>query len=176
MAMAYIDESHRSGKYLISAVVTLESRQPQLRADLRRLILPGQQRVHFVNESDRRKKHILDVAAECSVKNEMWTATGFKQNAARIAIFEAMIPLLVRDGVDRFIVESGGAQDKKDRAVLAGTLRTHGLSAAYRHARPQEEPLLWLPDALAWCFGRNKQWRSELYRRGLVASHQRIRA
>jgi hypothetical protein len=29
----------------------------------------------------------------------------------------------------------------------------------YEHLKPHEEPLLWVPDAVAWCYGNGGDWR-----------------
>jgi hypothetical protein len=29
----------------------------------------------------------------------------------------------------------------------------------YEHVLPHEEPLLWLADAVAWCYGAGPRWR-----------------
>lgn len=29
----------------------------------------------------------------------------------------------------------------------------------YRHVEPRDEPLIWIPDAIAWCYCRGGAWR-----------------
>lgn len=45
--------------------------------------------------------------------------------------------------------------DRKDRREILGAQRAGVASEGlrYRHARPKDEPLLWLPDALAGAIG-----------------------
>lgn len=64
-------------------------------------------------------------------------------------------------GVDRLIVESAVGQDEHDRAVLFDAVRKAGVEDrfSYAHVAPKTEPLLWLPDAIAWAWGAGKDWR-----------------
>ena len=37
-----------------------------------------------------------------------------------------------------------------------------GGSVPYRHADPYGEPLLWLPDMVAWALGKGPRWSARL--------------
>jgi hypothetical protein len=50
--------------------------------------------------------------------------------------------------------------DHLDDEVIKAALRRSGTGGmTYRHATAHEEPLLWLPDAIAWAVGRGGDWR-----------------
>lgn len=62
---------------------------------------------------------------------------------------------LVHGGVDELAIESRGHRDIEDDRVLLDC-RRDGVIAPdllWRHDRPHDEPLLWLPDALAGVLG-----------------------
>ena len=52
------DESKRSS-YVMAAVRVRREEAPAIRADLRRLVLPGQRQIHF-NDEGRRRASLLD--------------------------------------------------------------------------------------------------------------------
>lgn len=62
---------------------------------------------------------------------------------------------LIHGGVDELLIESRGHRDIEDDRPLLDC-RRDGVIASdllWRHDRPHDEPLLWLPDALAGVLG-----------------------
>ena len=57
--LVFIDESIRSNRYLLCAASVEASRAGQLRRDVRRMLLPGQRRLHFRLEGKRRRRLLL---------------------------------------------------------------------------------------------------------------------
>jgi hypothetical protein len=58
------------------------------------------------------------------------------------------------------VIESRETMDHLDDMVIKAALRRSGTGLfAFRHAGAHEEPLLWLPDAIAWAVGRGGDWR-----------------
>lgn len=71
------------------------------------------------------------------------------------------------------VLESRGlARDALDRRTIAAALRLAtgpdiGVSdrtnrrhvLAYVHLAAHQEPALWIPDAVAWCYGAGGEWR-----------------
>jgi hypothetical protein len=48
---------------------------------------------------------------------------------------------------------------------FADAIRTLELGQlAYRHSARHEEPLLWIPDAIAWSYTRGGAWRHQVRR------------
>lgn len=47
--------------------------------------------------------------------------------------------------------------------MIASVLARGGpAELAYEHLRPHEDPALWIPDAVAWCFGAGGDWRRRI--------------
>ena len=74
-----------------------------------------------------------------------------RQESARAAAFEELLPVLIDDGVDHLIIESRArAQDGRDKqAILEVLRRTETPSAITYEWRGKAEPLLWIADAIA---------------------------
>jgi len=69
---------------------------------------------------------------------------------------------LVKMSAHRLVLESRQDRDHLDRRTLRAALAdltgaTTG-PLVYEHLRPSEDPLLWPPDALAWCYGAGGDW------------------
>jgi hypothetical protein len=62
------------------------------------------------------------------------------------------------------VVETDDSLVAQDRRLLYAASHEYGLTGgfAYRHLRRREEPCLWVPDAVAWCFARGGVWRQRL--------------
>lgn len=162
---ALVDESFRRaadgrGYYLMAAAIVPDTHRAQITHQLRKTLPSGQKRWHFRDESDAsRRKFVgqiaeladLGVAAVVTVKEAryqgehprvrcLWGLSGALEEAG---------------GVDAIVLESRQeSQDRKDRRELENIKRAHLLErTTYRHDRPMEEPLLWLPDAIAGAVG-----------------------
>jgi hypothetical protein len=131
---AFVDESRRGGTYLVAVALLDPGELSVVRASLRKLCLPGQRRIHFKDERDSRRREVL----------------------ARIDFTEL--------GVQRLVLESRQGRDKEDERALRDVLgkRPSDAGLTYEHLRPHEDPLLWLPDAIAWCVGAGEDWRRRI--------------
>jgi hypothetical protein len=81
-------------------------------------------------------------------------------NQARERCLSVLITELVRNGVKIIVLESDESQNPKDRRILSEILR--GLPSEsvfdFNHELPNDEPLLWIPDAIAWSTNRGGDW------------------
>lgn len=164
---AWIDESLRitdddQGTYILAAVVCDPSCCAPVRQDLSSLLLRGQQRLHWHDESEERRDKMavkvasVDMAAIVVVGMPVVKA---KQERARRLCMEALLPRLDALGVKQVWLESrtSSLNRRDEQMVLAlrgKKLITRGLrvEAAY----PLEEPMLWLPDIVAGAVGADR--------------------
>ena len=65
--LAYVDESARPGRYLMCSVLVDPSRAGTLRRHVKRLLLPGQSRLHFSKEGARHRRQIASALVELEV-------------------------------------------------------------------------------------------------------------
>jgi hypothetical protein len=160
---AFVDESERPGRYVMCALVAEATHLPQLRRIARGLLLPGQGRLHFHNESHRRQRELASrlvevTDAEISVYI-CKSAHGRGPTEARACCVRAIVEdLQSREEAVTLFLESRAQQDREDHDVIrAARRRTPTLM--YQHLPAAEDPLLWLPDAYAWLVGAGGQWR-----------------
>lgn len=160
---AFVDESYRN-RYVLACVVVAPENLRATRAELRRMLLPGQRRLHFHHESPRRRRELLGRLAKLDV-----TARVYELRARERTARPALLALLVNDldslGVTQLVFESRQGLDHLDRQVIAAAQRQGHAPAtmSYEHKLPHEEPLLWLPDAVAWAVGAGNPWRERLH-------------
>jgi hypothetical protein len=170
---AFVDESARRGEYIICVTTCPAIDLDAARRRLRGLRLPGQRRLHFADENDRRRRSILSKMATLGTCSELYVAKDPSARSARAAVIGTAVTQLARRGVRRLTLESREGQDEQDRIVIYRSLQG-GLPLEYRHVPPRDEPLLWVPDAVAWAHGRGLAWRRTLDRLGLVAQVHRV--
>jgi hypothetical protein len=124
---------------------------------------PGQRRIHFVNERPDRRRGLLAEIGSLPASAYFLSASGKHVPARRNCLQNAMIALADRP-VRRFVLEAGDAEDHRDRqTATAMSAKVPWLSSVYlEHLRSHEEPLLWIPDALAWAYSAGGEWRDRI--------------
>ena len=157
---AYVDESVRGLAYMLCVTSVASSKVKDARKRLRTLTSPGQRRLHFSGESDRRRRFLLREMGGLGTGSVMYVARHRDQVAARAAILTAVVGDLLEQGTTRLVLESRVNQDQRDRSVIAHALGS-GVSTpfTYAHSGAHGEPLLWVPDAVAWAWGRDRRWK-----------------
>lgn len=64
-----------------------------------------------------------------------------------------------RAGVAQLIIERDESLERAERRQIADVIRHAGSSEMqYRHVAPHEYPLLWVSDAVAWCYSNSGDW------------------
>lgn len=159
-AHVFVDETKRGG-YLVTAAAVLPGDLKRARQAVRGLILPGQRRLHFTHESDNRRKQILDVIAELKPAATVYDGSAHNRRRQREACLDGLIADLAITGARMLVLETDESVLELDRRILYRSTRLHGCEALeYRHHRAHEEPLLAIPDALAWCWQRGGSWKA----------------
>jgi hypothetical protein len=160
---AFVDESRRGGTYLVAVALVDPGELSTVRASLRKLCLPGQRRIHFKDERDSRRREILARILESGARGLVYSCRG-PEPQARGACLRRMMADFTERGVLRLVLESRQGRDKEDERALRDVLgkRPSDAGLTYEHLRPHEDPLLWLPDAIAWCVGAGEDWRRRI--------------
>ena len=170
MNHAFADESFRKREYLICAATVATSDLQETRKTLRGLCLRGQRRLHFVTESDSRRKVILSAIAELNLSTSVYVAPSRDQTSARRVILKAMVNRLRSDGVTRLVLDARQGQDQRDRNIIHALVQSHPKPQfEYAHLLSESEAILWIPDAVAWVWGRGGQWRKRAEGLGLIS-------
>jgi hypothetical protein len=92
------------------------------------------------------------------------------QVTARRLCLTAMIGVLAQQQAERVVLERADGDLAADKRTLFQAVRSAGVEGAlrYDHLRASEEPLLWISDAVAWCWSHGGRWRE--------ATHPLVRA
>lgn len=153
----YVDESMAvaSGTYVVSAVFVRREERPSLVGKVTGLLLPGQSRLHWRNESGPRRTQIVQELCSTGVHGESFAVqdvAAVRQERARAKALEALLWSMRERQVSGLIIESRGVlPDGKDRRTIAAaiTARRAPVTLVYRHRPSSDEPLLWVADAIA---------------------------
>src|SRR2546425_7367379 len=156
---AFVDESRRGADYLMALVLVQPRELDRSRVIMRGLVRPGQRRVHFKKESNARRRQVLAAVGQLGAKAHVWVCRHHDDVFARQACLRRMVPTLLELGVSRLVLESCQNEDMQDRHTLASALLAAESVLSYEHLRPAEDPILWVSDAVAWCYGAGGDWR-----------------
>ncbi|MGZ0149296.1 hypothetical protein ACXJJ3_19665 [Kribbella sp. WER1] len=129
------------------------------RKALRALLLPGQERLHFNHEKPARRKQILDVISGFHLFVDLYR-TARDSHADRRRCLEAIVRDCAPAG-ERLVVEMEESTYEHDRRCLREATRRYGCHETLRwDVMPaKSDPLLWIPDAVAWSWMRGGDWR-----------------
>jgi len=170
----YVDETRRAGYVVVAVSVAAPA---PARRSVQGLVVPGRRRVHMHNEHARRRRAIVAAVVAMGTEAGGVEAGGVEATvydaahryhsdlAARGACLGALVEDLAGSGDDiDLVIEADASLVRSDRHELYRGTRATGASAtfAYRHQRAHEEPLLALPDVVAWCWARSGEWRAQV--------------
>ncbi len=174
MSTLYIDESKARGYVIVSAVV-MPSDVGAIRKALDDLRKRGQNRIHFVKESNSRRREILSQLERLRVTARVYDADARTDAAARELCLNAMIEDAVKEGVTRIVLERDDSIVRFDQRILFRELDARGAREriSYVHETAAREPLLALPDAIAWSVARGGEWASRAA--PLISETRRLR-
>lgn len=159
--LVFVDESERRARYLMCSVTVDPVEVGPLRRSTRKLLLPGQSRLHFKTESARRRRELarilvsleLDVAVVAK-RSEL----GFRPADLRDRCLSELIADTQGQGTGaQMYLESRHHQDEADHASFA-RWRDPKPPLNYEHVQGAADPMLWLPDAFAWLAGAGGEW------------------
>ncbi|MCX5090900.1 hypothetical protein OOK36_18745 [Streptomyces sp. NBC_00365] len=144
---------------MISAVVLTSHEVQRARDEMAALLLAGQRKLHWRNESARRRSSLARRTA--AIKSEVVIATwcgmnNAHQERARRKAQQTLLAALVDRDVAQAVFESRGPiRDNGDIAGLAGLRRSGVLpeSMLVSHAAGPLEHALWAADVVVGAFG-----------------------
>ena len=122
----------------------------------------GQSRIHFKKESPARRRHIVKVLITLPVRLDVYDATSVRDvRQARFECLTRIVADLASRQAHRLVVEQDDSLIDADRRVLFRAVHAAGAAdrLAYVHMKARSEPLLWIPDAAAWCWTRGGSWQ-----------------
>ena len=157
----FMDESKERG-YIIVAGVVMPEGLTAARKAMRTLVMPGQRRVHFHTESPARRRQIITTITDTGARARIYTSSGRRREIdARAACLQAVVTGAAAVGAHMLLLEQDDSLLWWDRKRLFELTRQAGCAETlrYEHHRGAAEELLWIPDAIAWCWSRGGTWR-----------------
>lgn len=155
---AFVDESIRGQRYMLGCVL-VEARSL---TTVRRALIDvkiANRRVHFTNESPKRRREILQLIASLPVRSFVVLCRrthGVRETDARSVCVQTVVAQLQRDRVGRLVIES--RQDDREDVTSIERMRSAEPRLVFEHRRAKEEPLLWIADAVVWAVGTGGEW------------------
>lgn len=152
---AFVDESYRR-EYVLCAVIVNSDKVRELRKVTAGMLRGNQRRIHMSKESRASRKLIIERVNLLQIEalTVSTTTAGRSRRSARSTALAKLTEVLQSAAVSRLVIESCD-QDAEDRQVIGDRLAQlgHVQTMDVYHLRPSEDPLLWLPDIVAWVRG-----------------------
>jgi hypothetical protein len=157
----FVDETKSRGLLLAAAHCPSDELAVHRKA-LRGLVLPGQERLHFNHETPSRRKQIIDVIRDFHLVVDLYRRERETQSDRNLCL-----QAIVRDAAgvaERFVIEREESSYTPDRRALHDACRRFGCLDTLRFVllAPKADPLLWVPDAVAWSWMRGGHWRQSV--------------
>jgi len=165
VAHSVFADENRAGGFRFAAVAIADSDISGARAAMRRELPPGTRRLHFVKENDRNRGRALAAIERLKFRAVILEAPGaLPPTGQRARALAALVQWAVAAGATRMVLERDENRIAADRRVIGVTLAelSPRREVTYLHSPATTEPLLWIPDAIAWCWMRGGTWRQRV--------------
>ncbi len=162
---AFADESRRNRHYLVAAAFVDARDLHRLRKVLRGMLLPGQYELHFKKETPARRRAIISRLATERVAVRVYLATcGQGEERARRTCVSQLVDDVLEADAHRLVLDSREVRNEIDRVTILAALRksARATDLVYEHRNSTQEELLWIADAVAWCYGAGGDWHRRL--------------
>lgn len=155
-----MDETKVAGLLVVAAVVKPGDAEATRKA-VANLRMKGQRRVHFTKESSNRRRSILSTLVTLPIESTVYDASSVgDQREARRRALDAVVRDLARGRAQRLVIERDDSLAKADRrTVYEATQRYNVTDLSYDLLAATDEPMLWVPDTVAWCVAKGGDWR-----------------
>lgn len=160
----FVDES-KSRSYVLAGATCPISDLVATRRLFTKLLLPGQERLHFSKERDARRRMILEQINNSPMRAIIVTTP---KKPTEIEARARALRRLVRQtnvlSIERMVIERDESTLLLDKRVLSEVTTNASESAAlsYGWSPPRQEPLLWAADAFAWAWSTGGWWRDQV--------------
>ena len=163
MRALFVDESKSNG-YLMVAVLVNSGNRTHLRRQVGAHRLKGQRRIHFTKEQDARRKTLLTEFAALGFTAYVFRSTSKDQAIARQQCLAGIVSLAQEQAINEIILERDESLRASDKQHLYLEVKRHGMTGQFRYRleAPQDEPLLWVADGIAWGYAKGGMWRARV--------------
>lgn len=158
---AFMDESESDrkadpGTYILAAALIDPDALDKVRAQIRTLLIPRQRKLHWRDESIRRRVAIAETIAGLDSLHVVVARTSDNPHEAserrRRKCLERMVYELDRRGVDLIVAEGRESSQNMSDMKVFNALRSNqtiGVRLRLHHQPGPVEPALWIADAVA---------------------------
>jgi hypothetical protein len=164
MHQIFVDESLRGSSYFLCSVRIPEGKIAASRASLQSIVGRGHRRFHMTHEMHSVRQRALQVISELDFYAAVFVAkklTGDSNFDLRERCLFAAFKHSINSGAGQLWLERSSTP-YLDKQCIERFLRESPKPFPYiSHQTPENEPLLWIPDILAWSYGRKGAWRAK---------------
>ncbi|GLZ33297.1 hypothetical protein Lesp02_54850 [Lentzea sp. NBRC 105346] len=158
---AFVDESRRNSTYLLAAALVEPRQLSHLRKLLMGLRMPNQRELHFKKETPARRRLIVSRLIDADVRTDLYVACCRRgEEKARQRCVTRLTDDLLDVRAHRLVMDSREVRDEHDQLTIRLALgkRARETGLVYEHLASENDPLLWIPDIVAWCYGAGDDW------------------
>jgi hypothetical protein len=159
VATLYLDES-KAKNYVFIGILVQDGDAPRLRKRVAALKMPGQRSIHFVKESERRRRKLIQEFLDLGFSAVRFESHENNQKLARQECIRAIVKWAYLNQVKNLIFERDESALVNDEKWLKDEIQKNGGlgTLGFLHLNRSDEPLLWVSDAIAWCDSRGGEW------------------
>lgn len=163
---AFVDES-TAKRYRLCLIAIPRKALAKTKEEIENLRLPGQRYIHMKNESDRRRKQILDVVLGIPSWRGLvaQSSHGRKidvQTRQDLFILAASQPIWKE--IRQLTVESS-TDSARDAVTLKFIRDKISNRFSFRFCEPAEDSGLWIADIIVWAYAKGGIWRNAVLER-----------
>lgn len=171
--VAYADESSvtRSPthqEYLVCATILERSELEELREELQPLLLPGQIKLHWTDEGDKRRRQVVQTISRLDTfqviitnHSERSRKTERYRRKCLEALYFELSSMKITDLTLESRQESQNRKDMEHIVALQAKGQCRGITVT--HVRGGDDPLLWIPDVVLGAFNATHQGENEYW-------------
>ena len=156
----FVDES-KVHSYVLVGVFLESQEMNRARKVLGSFQLPGQSRIHMKKERDSRKILILRAIAQMHLEIVVYVvpSRSHRDQIRRNLCLGKLVEDARAYGVRRLCIERDHTLEQHDKQLLIEAKRLLGFKdLVYWHDSAAAEPLLSIPDAIAWAWTKGGKW------------------
>lgn len=156
---ALVDESEVRG-FSLTVVAVATADAEDIRKQLKQLLRPTQRALHFTKESPESRRAIIGAMRGMTISAKVYHVDA-RPKVGRSRCLRPLAESLRNSRCRRLVLDQNDSVVKADRQLLREVLGG-GWDGTYHHQHDHEEPLLWLADAISWCWNKGGEWARRL--------------
>lgn len=160
----FVDESLRPESYFLVSVAISSNLIERLRHEMRNTLPSHGQQLHMSKETNVTRKRALNFVERLEPKIIVITNSqfGISKIQARSECITKLCAIEIIQTASFLTFDSTNSLDIDRRILKSAAQSSANFFPTYRHVSSKSEPLLWLPDIVAWSWGRGSDWKSQI--------------